>query len=322
MTTDHNDPQHQPGGQIADAPRDNWVDKTAPDSLQPYLQLARMDRPIGTWLLLFPCWWGLALAGISQPTAEINFWHFVLFAIGAVVMRGAGCAFNDYVDRDYDAKVERTKGRPIPSGRVSPNKALLFVAALSGIGLLVVLQFNLPTIALAISSLLLVAIYPFMKRYTYWPQVMLGLVFNWGALVGWTASQETLSFAPVLLYLGAVFWTIGYDTIYAHQDRDDDALLGLKSTALRFGARTPTWLGFFYSATVLLWAASAYSVSAGLPVYIALAIVALHFSWQISTLDINDPDNSLVRFRSNRDVGAILFIGLIAHVVLEKLAIL
>ncbi len=312
------DPVHPPASApVADAARGNWVDRYAPEAWRPYLRLARMDRPIGTWLLLFPCWWSLALAQVDEGRPYPSLWLLLLFAIGALVMRGAGCAYNDYVDRDYDAQVERTASRPIPSGQVAPEEALRFVIALSLIGFLVLVQFNWFTIFLGIASLALVAVYPFMKRYTYWPQVVLGLAFNWGALVGWTAVKGSLDWAPFVLFLGGVAWTIGYDTIYAHQDAEDDLMLGLKSTALRFGDNTPTWVGGFYSAAVVLWTVAAFLAGAHLIFFFALALVALQLAWQVSTLDTTDSQNCLWRFRSNRDVGAALFLGLVADMLLS-----
>lgn len=275
------------------------------------MRLARVDRPIGTWLLLFPCWWGQALAEIHLDQRFPSLWLLLLFAIGAVVMRGAGCAYNDYVDRDFDARVSRTGGRPIPSGQVTPERALMLVGALSLVGLLVLVQLNSFTVWLAIASLALVAVYPFMKRITSWPQAVLGLAFNWGALVGWSAVTGGLAVPPLLLYVGSVLWTIGYDTIYAHQDKEDDALLGLKSTALRFGASTPKWLAGFYAGAILLWGTAAVLAGGRVVMLVALAFAALHLAWQIATLDINDASNCLRRFRSNREVGAILFVGLV-----------
>jgi 4-hydroxybenzoate polyprenyltransferase len=297
---------------VADAPHDNWVDRFAPDSWRPYLRLMRLDRPIGTWLLLFPCWWGLALAEIDEGLPHPSLWYMFLFAIGALVMRGAGCAYNDYIDRDFDAQVARTASRPIPSGQVTPEDALVLVGVLGFIGLIVLLQFNWFTVFLGAASLLLVLIYPYMKRFTYWPQLVLGLAFNWGALVGWAADEDGLELAPVLLYFGAVAWTIGYDTIYAHQDTEDDLMLGLKSTALKFGEESPTWVGAFYSMAIVLWTLAAFLAGAHLIFFLTLALVGLQLSWQVSTLDIDDPKNCLRRFRSNRDVGLVLFLGLAA----------
>lgn len=313
------DTRHGPdSGAVADAARGNWVDTHAPLATRPYLRLARADRPIGTWLLVFPCWWSLALALIVHVRAQGHYgvmttaaWYALLFAIGAFVMRGAGCAYNDYVDREYDAKVARTRSRPIPSGQVSPNAALAFVGALSLVGLAVLVQFNTFTIALGIASLALVAVYPFMKRYTYWPQLVLGLTFNWGALVGWAAVHGELSAPPILLYVGCVTWTVAYDTIYAHQDKEDDLSLGLKSTAIRFGSNTKAWLAGLYALTLSFWTAAVVLVSVPLASYVALAAIAVHFIWQIANLDIDDPDNCLRLFKANRWVGWLLSTALL-----------
>jgi 4-hydroxybenzoate polyprenyltransferase len=302
---------------VPDAPQDNWVDRFAPESWRPYLRLMRLDRPIGTWLLLFPCWWSLALAEIDEGRPHPSLWYMFLFAVGALVMRGAGCAYNDYVDRDFDAQVARTANRPIPSGQVTPEDALVLVGVLGFIGLVVLLQFNWFTVFLGASSLLLVLVYPFMKRFTYWPQLVLGLAFNWGALVGWAADEGSLSLAPIALYFGAVAWTIGYDTIYAHQDTEDDLMLGLRSTALKFGEDSPTWVGAFYSVAVVLWTIAGFLGGAHLVFFLTLALVGLQLSWQVSTLDVNDPKNCLRRFRSNRDVGFALFLGLAADTLLS-----
>jgi 4-hydroxybenzoate polyprenyltransferase len=297
---------------VPDAVAGNWVDTLAPAALRPYLRLARIDRPIGTWLLLFPCWWSQALAEIHTGIAVPNVEFLLLFAIGAFVMRGCGCAYNDFVDRDYDAKVERTRNRPIPSGQVSPWAALLFSVTLAFVGLAVLVQFNTFTIVLAIGSLLLVAIYPFMKRFTYWPQLVLGLAFNWGALVGWSAVTGSIAAAPVMLYLGSVMWTLGYDTIYAHQDAEDDLMAGLKSTALRFGDASPLWVAGFYAATIALWTLAGLEAGAPAPYFIGVTVAGAHFAWQVATLDIHDAANCLTRFRSNRTAAAILFVGLLA----------
>lgn len=312
MSTTRPDP-----GTIADAQPTNWVDSYAPGALKPYFKLARYDRPIGTWLLLLPCWFGLALAQVDSPAIDLQLGSYLLFAIGAIAMRGAGCTWNDIVDRNYDGRVERSALRPIPSGHVSVRQAVLFGVLQSLVGLVVLLQFNTFTIWLGISSLALVAVYPFAKRFTYWPQFVLGMTFNWGVLVGWASLQgslfdeNTIAAAPLLLYVGSIAWTIGYDTIYAHQDKEDDALLGLKSTALRFGAETPWWLTGFYGATISLWLAAAYAVNAGHTTYIALGLITAHFIWQIASLKIDRSSNCLARFKSNRDVGLLLCIGLI-----------
>lgn len=302
---------------VADAPRGNWVDTWAPRSWRPYLRLARADRPIGTWLLLFPCWWSLALASIKDGRPYPNVYWLVLLAIGAFAMRAAGCAYNDLVDRDYDAKVARTRNRPIPSGQITPRQAVYFIIALGLTGLAVLVQFNTYTNWLAISSLALVLIYPFMKRLTYWPQLVLGLAFNWGALVGWAVVMRDIHLPAILLYVGSVLWTLGYDTIYAHQDKEDDLMLGLKSTALRLGPSTPGWVGAFYLSVMVLWSIAAFLAGAHLITFVALVLVGLHFAWQVATLDIDDPDNCLRRFRSNRDAGLILVGGLVLDMVIS-----
>tara|TARA_R110000772_G_scaffold73216_3_gene159689 strand:+ start:124645 stop:125574 length:930 start_codon:yes stop_codon:yes gene_type:complete len=292
----------------SDIPPQSWIDRVPGEGLRPYLRLARLDRPIGTWLLLLPCWWALAMAAPGWP----NPWFMALFAVGALVMRGAGCTVNDIADRDFDKKVARTADRPITSGQVSVVQALAFLALQLAIGLTVLLQFNTYTVILGASSLALVAIYPFAKRVTYWPQFVLGLTFNWGALVGWAAVTGGLEAPAVLLYAAGVLWTMGYDTIYAHQDKEDDVLIGLKSTALKFGAATGPWLAAFYGGTITLLAAA--GVHAALhPVYFAgLAVAALHLTWQVRSLDIDDAKVCLVRFKSNRDFGLIVLAAIVA----------
>ena len=299
------------GHDASDIRAAHWTLRLSPAWLQPYLRLARMDRPIGTWLLLFPCWWSLALAASvtgNLPPLDL----LLLFALGALVMRGAGCTFNDIVDRDFDARVARTAARPIPSGQVSVRQAILFLGIQLLIGLLVLLQFNGFAIVLGVAALPLVFTYPFMKRITYWPQAWLGLTFNWGALMGWAALQGALAWPPVLLYLAGIAWTLGYDTIYAHQDKEDDALIGVKSTALKFGAGTKPWLVAFYGATLALLVAVGVTAGLGWPYYLGLAGVALHFTWQIRDLALDDPTDCLVKFRGNRHVGWILLAGLVA----------
>jgi 4-hydroxybenzoate polyprenyltransferase len=294
----------------------NWFDRFAPEPLSPFGRLARFDRPIGAWLLLFPCWWSQALAEMSLSRVFPNVWYLLLFLIGAFVMRGAGCTWNDIVDRDYDASVARTRSRPIPSGAVSVVQALAFAAALVLIGLMVLLQFNRFTILLGMSSLLLVAAYPFAKRFTNWPQIILGLTFKWGALVGWAAIMGTLGTPALLLYVGSIFWTIGYDTIYAHQDKDDDAELGLGSTALRFGANTSNWVAAFYVSAWVLWVGAVLLAGGGIVAVSALSLVAMHFAWQVATLDIASSANCLHRFRANRWVGWLFFLGLVLEMIL------
>ena len=305
---------------LPDARPGNWVDRHAPAGIRPYLHLVRFDRPIGSWLLLFPCWWSLALAELYRGRPYPNMWYLALFFIGAFVMRGAGCTYNDVVDRHYDGRVERTAMRPIPSGAVSVRNALIWGSLLSLVGLAVLLQFNRFTIVLGISSLLLIAIYPFMKRFTYWPQVVLGLTFKWGALVGWSAVFASLDPPALVLYAGCITWTIGYDTIYAHQDKEDDALLGLRSTALRFGDATKNWVGGFYGSAVLLWAIAAALAHAHLVFFLALVLVTLQLAWQVTTLETDNPANCLRRFRSNKDVGWVIFLGLVADMAVSALA--
>ena len=310
---------------VADAMPENWVDRFAPARSRPYLRLARADRPIGTWLLLLPCWWSTALAAGRGAKGDFGAGWFgshglpdplllILFAVGAFVMRGAGCTYNDIVDRDYDAQVARTRSRPLPSGAVTLKAAWAFLALQALAGLLVLLSFNTFAILLGISSLAIVAIYPFMKRVTYWPQVVLGLAFNWGALMGWAAVTGSLALAPVLLYFAAVFWTIGYDTIYAHQDKDDDALIGLKSTALRFGKATRGWLMLFYGLTAALLVCAGLAADLGLLYFGALAFPVAHLARQILLLDIDDPALCLRLFKSNRDFGLMLFGAIILGV--------
>jgi 4-hydroxybenzoate polyprenyltransferase len=295
-------------GRVADA-TGNWVDGFAPAWARPYLRLARLDRPIGSWLLLMPCWWSVGLAAVKAGT-NVNLWHVLLFFVGAFAMRGAGCTWNDIVDRDLDARVERTRSRPIPSGQVTVASAAAFLVLQALLGLAVLLQFNRFTVYVGLASLLVIAIYPFMKRITYWPQIVLGLAFSWGALMGWPATFGRLDLPAVLLYGGAIAWVIGYDTIYAHQDRDDDALIGIKSTALLFRERTKPMLALFYALAVALIALAGFAAGAGLVFALGLLVFAAHLAWQICRLDIDNPVNCLMVFKSNRDAGLILFAGL------------
>lgn len=292
---------------------DHWVDRHAPARVRPYLRLARLDRPIGTWLLLIPCWWGVALATASQPEAV---WPdpvlFLLFAIGALVMRGAGCCWNDIMDRDFDGRVARTAQRPIPSGDLTVRQAAFFMALLMLAGLLVLLPMNLFAGLVAVASIGLVVIYPLMKRVTYWPQFFLGLAFNWGALVGWAAVTGGLSLPPILLYAAGIAWTLGYDTIYAHQDKEDDALIGVKSSALKLGAATRPWLWGFYGATIVLMGLSGWTAGLGWPFYLGLALGAGQLAWQAATVDTDVPADCLAKFHSNRLFGFVVLAGMIA----------
>jgi 4-hydroxybenzoate polyprenyltransferase len=297
-------------GRVADSVG-NWVDRIAPVRIRPYLRLARLDRPIGSWLLLMPCWWSAGFAAVHAREAFPNPWHVILFFIGAFAMRGAGCTWNDLVDRNIDARVERTRSRPIPSGQVTVAQAAAFMAVQALIGLAVLLQFNRFTIYLGIASLAIVAVYPFMKRFTYWPQIVLGLAFSWGALMGWPAVFGRLDWQPLVLYAGSICWVIGYDTIYAHQDREDDALIGLKSTALLFGERTKPILAGFYAAAVVLIGIAGFGAGGGSIFLAGLVTFAAHLARQVHQLDIDDPDLCLQIFKSNRDAGLILFGGLV-----------
>ncbi|GJL91688.1 4-hydroxybenzoate octaprenyltransferase [Hyphococcus sp.] len=291
-----------------DAAPGNWVE-AMPAFAQPYLRLARADRPVGTWLLLIPCWWGLALAAAVGQSGVYLLWYAALMSLGAFVMRGAGCSYNDIVDRDIDAQVERTALRPIPSGQISVKRAWAFLLALSLAGFAVLVQFNRFTILLGLGALILVAVYPFMKRVTWWPQAWLGLTFNWGALVGYAAATGTLRAEAFALYAAGFFWTLFYDTIYAHQDTEDDALVGVKSSALRLGEKTLPALGLFFALTVTLFALAGALIQAHFIYYAALLPAAAHFVWQLKRLDIHNSHNCLTLFKSNRNAGLFLLLS-------------
>src|SRR6476619_1780828 len=261
-------------GRVADA-TGNWVDSLAPSFSRPYLRLARLDRPIGSWLLLMPCWWSAGLAGMHSGHVPSS-WHIVLFFIGAFAMRGAGCTWNDLVDRNLDGLVERTRTRPIPSKQVTIAQATAFMLAQALVVLLVLIQFIRFTVVTGLASLLIVVIYPFMKRITYWPQIFLGLAFSWGALMGWPAAFGRLDGPAFVLYAGSICWVIAYDTIYAHQDREDDLLIGIKSTALLFRERTRPMLAIFYAAAVLLIGAAGLMAGGQLIFVLGLIAFAAH----------------------------------------------
>ena len=305
---------------ITDAAPANWVDRLAPLAWRPYLRLGRFDRPIGIWLLLFPCWWSQTLAEVTRLEPYPNAGLLALFAVGATAMRAAGCAYNDYIDRDIDAKVQRTANRPIPSGQISPAGAMAFIAIAALAGFVVLLRLNTYSILLALCSLVVVGFYPFAKRIMSYPQLILGIAFNWGALVGWTAVKGSLGWPAILLFLGSVLWAVGYDTIYAHQDKEDDALLGLGSTALLFGDNTVSYVGALYGGAVVLWLAAGAMAGTHLVYFLAVTLVFLQMAWQVSTLDTTDPANCLRRFKSNRDVGAAVFLGLVADMALSWFA--
>lgn len=302
-------------GRVHDAPSGNWVYRALPRWVWPYAQLARWDRPIGWQLLMWPCFWSAALsAGVAADAGTFSAgrlaWHLFLFFAGAVAMRGAGCTYNDLIDHEIDMEVARTRSRPLPSGRVSRGQAKVFLVLQALAGLLVLLQFNLFTIVLGVASLLTVAVYPFAKRFTDWPQFFLGLAFSWGALMGWAAEFAALSLAPVILYLGAIAWTIGYDTIYAYQDREDDELIGVRSTARRFGEEPKPWLIGLYGLTIVLLALSFMFAGAGVFAYLGLVAAGVMLAYQIIILNIHNADQCLALFKFNGTVGLIIFAGL------------
>lgn len=306
-------------GRVKDAPSGHWVYRILPRGVWPYAQLARWDRPIGWWLLLWPCWWSAALAAAAgaqagDPLLSVlpSPWHLLLFLVGAIAMRGAGCTYNDIVDVRIDEQVDRTRSRPLPSGQVTKRQAWLFLVAQALVGLVVLLQFNGFAIVVGLCSLLPVAIYPFMKRITNWPQLFLGFAFSWGALMGWAGAFGRLDAAPVLLYFGAILWTIGYDTLYAHQDKEDDALVGVRSTARLFGDNTKEWLIYLYGGALVLFASAFTLAQVPLPAMAGLLAAAAHMIRQIRVLDIDDPDQCLRLFKSNSTIGWLIFIGLMA----------
>ena len=308
-------PETQPDTGIADRVHGNWVDTRAPDELRPYLRLSRADRPIGTWLLLLPCWWGALLGALAHPeTAGAHtLWVMIACALGAFLMRGAGCTWNDITDRDIDPQVERTRNRPLAAGTVTVREALMWMGIQSLAGFLLLLTFNAAAIWLGVLSLLPVAVYPFAKRFTWWPQVFLGLAFNWGALLAWTAQTGSLDWPAVILYLAGIAWTLFYDTIYAHQDREDDALIGVKSTARLFGDNSENWLrGFLVVSVVLMSLAIIYALAPlAEPLRLSLTLAGAwafgaHLNWQLGRLNINDSAICLKLFHSNRDAGLIV----------------
>ena len=294
---------------LPDATPDNWVDRYAPAAARPWLKLGRFDRPAGTWLLLLPGWQGVALACAMERRAPSLLLMALIF-VGAMLMRAAGCAFNDLIDRDIDVKVARTAARPLASGQIDTKGAWAFLVACSLLGLAILLSMNLAAIGLGVASLALVAAYPFMKRITWWPQAWLGLTFNWGALLGFAAVEGRLSLPAVLLYAGGVFWTLGYDTIYALQDIEDDALVGVKSSARRLGGKVRQGVAVFYVLTVLLGLAAVVTAHLGLLAYVLLAAYAAHLAWQTVRLKPDQPSVALKLFKSNRDAGLLLFAAL------------
>ncbi len=302
----------EPTGQVSDAVKGNWVDHWAPVRLRPYFRLSRLDRPIGTWLLLLPCWWAIALASLKSGQFGLyELWIGIGCAIGATLMRGAGCTWNDITDRNIDGKVERTRSRPIPSGQVSTKQAAIWMILQCLVSLGILLTFNRAAIALGFLSLLPVAVYPFAKRFTWWPQVFLGVAFNWGALLAWAAVEGRIGIEAILMYIAGIFWTLFYDTIYAHQDREDDALIGVKSTARLFGEHTPAWLRRFLILTILFLGAATLLGTIGLSVLeLVIALCGVwamgwHLMWQLVKFDPDNNSTLLMLFRSNRDAGLI-----------------
>ncbi|QDZ00474.1 4-hydroxybenzoate octaprenyltransferase [Nitratireductor mangrovi] len=308
----------QARGRVFDAPTGHWVYRVLPRTLWPYAQLARWDRPIGWQLLRWPCWWSAALAATAFPQRGEPLlsllpdpWHLVLFLIGAMAMRGAGCTYNDLADEDIDAQVERTRSRPLPAGQVSRRQAWVFLLLQALVGLVVLLQFNGFAILVGLASLVVVAVYPFMKRITDWPQFVLGLAFSWGALMGWAAVFGRIDTPALLLYAGSILWVIGYDTIYAHQDKEDDAIVGVRSTARLFGDNTKTWLSVLYGGALGLMAAACAAADAPLPALAGLCAAAVHMTRQIRVLDIDDGPQCLRLFKSNNMVGWLIFAGFV-----------
>lgn len=298
-----------------DALKGHWSLRLLPPWGRPYGRLMRLERPIGWQLLFWPCVFGSLLASLASGS-DLQWGHLALFFLGSIIMRGAGCTLNDIADRDIDAKVARTALRPIPSGEVSARNAALFLVGLLLAGFLVLIQFNLFTIGVGIASLVLVAIYPFMKRITNWPQVVLGLVFSWGALVGWTAQTESFALPMALVYLASVIWILGYDTLYAFQDIEDDALVGIGSSALALGERATMFVGICYGLTITLIGYAMWAVDAGWLAFVGLALAAAQMGWQIATVDLTDKQGCLARFKSNTYVGALISAGLALDVLL------
>ena len=292
----------------SDIPVGGWVDRLMPRWSHPYIRLARYDRPIGTWLLLFPCWWSIGMALATPGSHWSQAWLFAAFGLGALTMRGAGCTYNDIMDREFDAQVARTANRPLPAGDVTVRQAVAFLILQLVVGLGILLTLNPFAIAVGAASLILVFTYPLMKRITFWPQFVLGLTFNWGALLGWAAVRAELPLPAILLYVGGIFWTLGYDTIYAHQDRRDDVGAGVKSSARALGMGSKPWLYAFYVVATAFFAWAGYEGGFSWPYFAGLALGAGQLVWQVYDVDIDDPKDCLAKFKSNR-LYAWLFLG-------------
>ena len=304
---------------VADASANSWVYKFSPGWALPFMQIARWDRPIGTWLLLIPCWWGLFLATTySGQIAIYDLWLFLAFGIGALLMRGAGCTWNDLMDHKMDAKVARTKSRPLPSGRLTRPYAFFWLSIQALFAGLILLTFNPFSIVLGLLSIIPALLYPFAKRFTWWPQFFLGLAFNWGALLGWSTHIGTLGLPPLSLYIAGIFWTLFYDTIYSHQDTRDDKIVGIKSTGLLFGKTTNVWLTYFLIGSLLFLTIA---IGPGLltedrgtgiiVAFVSIALFGLHLGWQVRRLNLDSPGICLSLFRSNRDAGLLIVAGLL-----------
>jgi 4-hydroxybenzoate polyprenyltransferase len=292
----------------SDIPRGGWVDRLMPRRVHPFIRLSRFDRPIGTWLLLFPCWWAIAMASVDSAN-----WHlFVLFGIGALLMRGGGCTWNDILDRKFDAQVARTRDRPLPAGEVTVPQAFAWFVVQLAVSAAILFAFNSFAIWTGIASLSLVALYPLAKRVTFWPQFVLGLAFNWGALLGWAAVAADLPWPAFVLYAGGIFWTLGYDTIYAHQDRPDDPAAGVKSSARALGLlASKPWLVAFYLAAAVLFGVAGYGAGLGWIFWVGLAAGTAQLIWQVADVDLDAPKDCLAKFKSNRLFGWLLLTGIV-----------
>lgn len=298
---------------LSDMHPDDWVARWLPAAWGPYARLCRLDRPVGTWLTLLPALAALVQAADGWPTL----WRVVVFSLGALLMRGVGCCFNDIFDRDFDHRVERTRFRPLTSGQISLKAALWFVFAQLLVCALLLLAINAPSRWLALALLPLVVIYPLCKRFTYWPQAVLGAAFNWGMLMAWTDTRSVLPWPAVAMWLGAILWQIGYDAIYGYIDLRDDLRLGLKSVTMRFGDQGAAWISTFYVLTIVLWAAAGWGMAMDWPYFVVLALIAAHFAWQMRHFDVRHPERGLRLFRSNMQVGILMVLAALAGTILR-----
>lgn len=293
---------------LSDISHDDWVSRWLPRNWQPYARLCRLDRPVGTWLTLLPCLAALVLAAGGWPTL----WRLFIFSLGALLMRGVGCTINDIWDRDLDRQVERTRFRPLTSGQLTLRQALYFLLGQLLVCALLLLAINEYSRWLAVALLPIVAIYPLCKRFTHWPQVVLGIGFNWGMLMAWSDTQNVVPLAAVLFWLGAVCWQVGYDSLYAYADMRDDIKMGMKSTAILFGDKGKQWIGGFYVLTWGLWAWAGALLGLHWAYYAVLALIGAHFAWQVATFDLNRPDRNFRLFRANMAAGVVLIVACLA----------